>query len=190
MKKLYGLSPRLIGPDDAAYPARISERLVGHAPKVLETLGDLLLLGRPKLALFCSVRCPPAASADIRARLNSLRDPGLTFVSGFHSPVEKQCLRILLDGQKPVIICLTRRLEKIRLPLDWRAPLEHGRLLLLSRFMMRRRRPDKRDAQRRNELVAALADEVLVVHAAPGGSIEQVALLIERWNIPQRRPAA
>ena len=31
--------------------------------------------------------------------------------------------------------------------------------------------------QKRNELVAALADEVFVVHASPGGKIEQLCLL-------------
>jgi predicted Rossmann fold nucleotide-binding protein DprA/Smf involved in DNA uptake len=169
------------------YPVRAGERLAGHAPTTRETVGNPLLLERPKLALFCSVRCPPAKAAAIGPSLKRLRDPGLAVISGFHSPVEKQCLKILLDLQQSVIICLARRLEKIRLPLDWRAPLEQGRLLLLSRFTMQPRRPDRRDAHRRNELVAALADEALIVHAEPGGSIDQVVRLIERWNIPQRQ---
>ena len=109
-------------------------------------------------------------------------------VSGFHSPTEKQCLRILLEGKQPIIICLARSLAKIRLPSEWQTALDSGRLLLLSRFE-RSRRADKETARRRNELVAALADEVLIVHAEPGGAIERISRLIDRWNLPRREVA-
>jgi hypothetical protein len=31
-----------------------------------------------------------------------------------------------------------------------------------------------------------LADEVLIVHAEPGGAIERISRLIDRWNLPRR----
>ena len=111
MKEPYRVSRSLVRSNDVMYPFRAGERLAGHAPKALETLGNPLLLERPKLALFCSVRCPPAKAAAIGPSLKRLHDPGLAVISGFHSPVEKQCLKILLDLQQSVIICLARRLE-------------------------------------------------------------------------------
>jgi len=114
-----------------------------------------------------------------------LRDEGVTVASGFHSPVEKECLRILLRGKHPIIICLARSLEKIRIPVAWRGGLDTGRLLLLSPFEKRPRRPDRKSAQRRNEIVAALADEVLIIHAEPGGSIERISELANHWKIPR-----
>jgi len=95
-------------------------------------------------------------------------------------------MRILLKGNQPIIVCLARALGKIRLPSDWREPVESGRLLLLSRFE-KSRRADKETARRRNELVAALADEVLIVHAEPGGAIERISQMIDVWSIPRRK---
>ena len=109
-------------------------------------------------------------------------------VSGFHSPIEKECLRILLEGKQSIIICLARALARIRLPKEWQGAIEGGHLLLLSRFE-KSRRADKETARRRNELVAALSDEVVIIHAEPGGSVERISQLIDRWNIP-RRPFA
>jgi hypothetical protein len=61
-------------------------------------------LAEPKLALFCSVRCPGDAILGAYDAAQKLRDDSVTVVSGFHSPVEKECLRILLRGTQPVII--------------------------------------------------------------------------------------
>ena len=112
---------------------------------------------------------------------------GATVVSGFHSPVEKECLRILLRGEQPIIICLARAFGKIRLLSDWRRALESGRLLLVSTFEKWPPRPDKNSTAYRNECVAALSDEVLIIHATPGGEIERISQLIEDWRIPKRK---
>jgi predicted Rossmann fold nucleotide-binding protein DprA/Smf involved in DNA uptake len=111
----------------------------------------------------------------------------VTVVSGFHSPVEKECLRIMLRGKQPIVICLARAFGKIRLPSDWRRALESGRLLLLSTFDKWPPRPDKNSTAYRNECVAALSDEVLIIHATPGGEIERISELVERWNIRSRK---
>ena len=74
-----------------------------------------------------------------------------------------------------------------RIPAAWRGGLAAGRFLLLSPSEKRPRRPDTKSAQRRNEIVAALADEVLIIHAEPGGSIERISELIVRWSLPRRK---
>jgi predicted Rossmann fold nucleotide-binding protein DprA/Smf involved in DNA uptake len=109
----------------------------------------------------------------------------MTLISGFHSPVEKECLKILLEGTQPIIVCPARSLRKMRIPTEWQRALEGGRLLIVSRFEQSPRRADSSTARRRNELVAALSDEVLIIHAEPGGSIERISELVDRWHIPR-----
>jgi predicted Rossmann fold nucleotide-binding protein DprA/Smf involved in DNA uptake len=116
-------------------------------------------------------------------------DEGITLISGFHSPVEKECLKTLLEGTQPIIICPARALGKMRIPVAWRSALEAGRLLIVSRFEQSPRRADTGTARRRNELVAALSDEVLIIHAEPGGRIDRISQLVAQWKIPQRQLA-
>ena len=110
----------------------------------------------------------------------------MTVISGFHSPVEKECLRILLRGKQPIIICLARSLEKIRMPTEWRRALTDERLLLICPFEKRPRRPTIESSRQRNELVAALSDETVIIHAEPGGGIERISELVKHWKIPSR----
>jgi hypothetical protein len=42
-------------------------------------------------------------------------------------------------------------------------------------------------AGQRNELVAALANEILIVHATPGEQTERISKLTDRWKIPKAR---
>ena len=163
--------PQVIPRDDARYPARLQQRLGTDAPPELTALGNLDLLSLPMTALFCSARCPGKVILRAYDQAAQWRDAGRCVISGFHSPVEKECLRILLRGEPPIIICPARGLPK-RIPPDWKKPLADGRLLILSFFPSTESRITADLAARRNELVAALADEVLVAHATPGGRLE------------------
>ncbi len=174
-------------PSDPYWPPQLFDRLRNKAPSELWAIGTIEILQARKVGLFCSVRCPGDAILSAYDNARKLRDEGMTVVSGFHSPVEKECLRILLRGNQPIIICLARAFGKIRLPSDWRRALESGRLLLLSAFEKRPPRPDKNSTAYRNECVAALSDEILIIHATPGGEIERISQLIERWRIPRRK---
>ncbi|MDP2605510.1 MAG: DNA-processing protein DprA [Deltaproteobacteria bacterium] len=173
-------------PSHLRWPADLGKRLGSDAPSRLWAIGNVEILGKRKVGLFCSVRCPGDAILGAYDSARKLRDDGVTVVSGFHSPVEKECLRILLRGKQPIIICLARALEKFRLPAGWRSAVDAGRLLLVSPFEKRPRRPTTESAQRRNEIVAALSDEVLIIHAEPGGSVARISELTARWHIPLR----
>jgi len=62
----------------------------------------------------------------------------------------------------------------MRIPKDWHCPLNEGRLLLLSPFSPKDRRPTATLAKRRNLFVATLAEKILVAHAAPSSKIESL----------------
>jgi hypothetical protein len=100
---------------------------------------------------------------------------GHCVISGFHSPVEQECLRILLRGKTPIILCPARILP-VRIPAEWQRPLAEGRMLLVSTFD----NPRPTTAARRN-LLAAFADEHWFAHMTPGGSSERLAATIARW---------
>ncbi len=114
----------------------------------------------------------------------ALRDAGVVVVSGFHSPLERDCFEFLIRGDQGVIWCPARTIDPYRIPKDRRQAVEDGRLLLLSPFDSTCRRQTKRLAKQRNEFVAALADIVIVACADPGGSLEALAGKALAWGKP------
>lgn len=166
--------PLIISSGDTRYPARLRGRLGASAPKLLTTLGNLDLLSLPKTALFCSARCPGEVILRTYDQAAKWRDEGRCIISGFHSPVEKECLSILLRGTSPIILCPARALPK-RIPGELKKPLADGRLLILSCFNKNERRVTKELATRRNLVVAALADETWFANITPGGQLARLA---------------
>ena len=104
-----------------------------------------------------------------------MRDAGIPVIGGFQTPMEKECLRLLLRGDQPVVVCPARGIENMRIPRDWRPALDNGRLLVLSPFPAAVRRPTAEIASHRNDLVADLAQQVFIAHAAPGSRTEAFA---------------
>jgi predicted Rossmann fold nucleotide-binding protein DprA/Smf involved in DNA uptake len=168
----------------AEYPVQLLRVLGDHAPDPCFTLGQRKPLALPLLALFCSERCPGDLIINGCDAATALRDAGVTVISGFHSPVERECLRILLRGAQPVVICPARSIERMRVPADWRDPIREGRLLLVSPFAAKHDRITAALAAQRNEFVAALARAVLVVYADPAGQIETLAKKVMGWGRP------
>jgi predicted Rossmann fold nucleotide-binding protein DprA/Smf involved in DNA uptake len=169
--------PLHIAQDDARYPSTLRFHLGEGAPATLTVRGNLNILGdirSPLVALFCSVQCSHSIILQTYELARALRDAGVTVISGFHSPMEKECLLVLLHGSQPVIVCPARSIERLRLPADWKGALRQGRLLLLSPFEEKLRRVTTNRARTRNQLVAALADALLIAHAAPGSKTERL----------------
>jgi len=155
-----------------AYPEALAAYLGSRSPEAVYSLGNLEILRHKMLALFCSVRCPGNLILKTYDLMRELRDAGVTVISGFHSPMEKECFSILLRGKQPVVWCPARRLTTRSVPKECAASLADGRLLLLSPFDEKVKRTTRQTAVFRNEFVAALADKVFVAYAAPGGKTE------------------
>ena len=105
-----------------------------------------------------------------------MRDAGVPVIGGFQTSMERECLRLLLRGEQPVVVCPARGIDNMRIPRDWRPALDDGRLLVLSPFPATTRRPRAELAAQRNDLVASLASRVFITHAAPGSRTEVFAL--------------
>ncbi|MBN1876593.1 MAG: transposase [Anaerolineae bacterium] len=152
------------------------------APKFIQALGDLRLLERPTLALFCSSKTPASIILHVHDLAQKWRVEGPTLISGFHSPAEQEALAVLLRGPQPVIVCPARSLARMRLKPEYKAPLAEGRLLLLSPFAEAIRRASAQTATQRNRFVAALADQILIAHAHPGSKTAQLAQEVTAWG--------
>jgi predicted Rossmann fold nucleotide-binding protein DprA/Smf involved in DNA uptake len=155
----------------AAYPAILLHRLGEKAPETLTAIGPIEHLTNRKTALFCSARTPGDAILRAHDMARLLRDEGKTVISGFHSPIEKECLSILLRGKQPIIICPARAIDAMRIPSECRPAFDAGRILFLSPFTEKPRRMDRQSALYRNEIVAALADSAYLAHVRPSGGI-------------------
>jgi predicted Rossmann fold nucleotide-binding protein DprA/Smf involved in DNA uptake len=170
-----GAAPVRVGTGEAGYP-RSFAALGDAAPASLTIVGEPTLLRLPLVALCCSARLPASCALASVDLARALRDTGAPVVGGFQSPTERTCLDFLLRGRQPVVICPARGLGGMRVPAPWRAAREKGRLVLVSGFSDRVRRPTSALSEARNRLVVALARAVVVIHATPGGRLARLAV--------------
>jgi predicted Rossmann fold nucleotide-binding protein DprA/Smf involved in DNA uptake len=126
------------------------------------------------LGLFASVKCPARLILGANDAAREISAQGKAVISGFQSPVENEMLEVLLRGPSPIIICIARGLEGMRVPLTWRQKIEQGQLLVISPFPAYVKRPRPETILKRNQLVAQLASELLIIHAEPGGKVETI----------------
>jgi len=134
-------------------------------------IGNASLLAKQKTGLLCSRKCPADKILEAYDHFKAwAAEPETTIVSSFHSPVEKECLRLLLKGKASIIYCPVRELEHMRIPNEWKPALAADRMLIISPFS--EKRPTARTIDRRNRLVADLADELYIPYATPGGKLE------------------
>ena len=161
-------------PDAPDFPAKLRRCSDMGSVPVAALMGDFRILDRKLIGFFCSVRSPGDAILKTYDLARTLRSADVTIIGGFHSPMEKELLELLLRGTARVVVCPARGLGKMRIPRGWKKPLAEGRLLLLSFFDDRIRRPTLSIANARNNYVAALADRLLIAHAERGGKTEQL----------------
>lgn len=118
----------------------------------------------------------------------AIHEAPITLASGFQSPVERECLKFMLNGCTPVILCPARSTVGMRIPSEWKTFIAANRLTIRSaidegfeskphtaRLRNAPRRPTAALAEHRNRFVAAISDAVLVLHASPGGKLDRLA---------------
>ncbi|MGD0498576.1 MAG: hypothetical protein ABSC23_09095 [Bryobacteraceae bacterium] len=166
-----------ISPDDARYPPSL--RGMGRiVPARLWAAGPLRILDNHKTGFFCSSQCPGGVILRTFDAITAMRDEGRTLIGGFHSPMEWECLGILLRGRQPVIWAPARSIVRMRLKPELQPAFAAGRLLILSPFEPKHKRITAALAETRNRFVGALADRVFIAHAAPASRTLGLALAL------------
>ena len=170
--------------DSSNYPSALKQHLGKDAPNVITAIGNLDILRHNSTAFFCSTKCPGDLIVKTYDIAQILRDAGMTVISGFHSPMERECLTILLRGTQPVIICPARSINNMRINKEYKKILKDGRLLFFSPFDENQRRISAKRSHCRNLFVAALSAVIFVAHAGPGSKTESFCKEILTWQKP------
>lgn len=143
----------------------------------LDVVGNTSLLSGSLTAIFCSSRCTGDAILKATKWIGDLaEDPSRVIISGFHSAMEKGFLEILLDGKCRICLCPARSLARYRIPRMFKSAIESGRLAIVSSLPPAIRSNSASSSQQRNQLVADLAGQIVVTHAAEGSRTEEFVL--------------
>jgi hypothetical protein len=127
----------------------------------LRGMGNPALWGFSKRGVLCSRNAPrPKSIPNAPA-----------YLSGFHSPMEKEILAKLLELKKPVIWCPAWGLDNAAFAPGVREALEENRMLILE---MRNRDGDLAASEQRNRFVLEQADHLWIPHVAPGGMLDRL----------------
>lgn len=140
-----------------------------QAGLLLNGLGNRALLSDPMTAFFSSRTCPATA---IRAGLDwavAWTRVGGPVIGGFHSPLERSVMTLLLEAGNPLVVVISRDPATARFPAGWRTALRDGGLAVISTG--RQSRLTARAATARNDVAAALATEIVVAHASAHGRL-------------------
>ena len=169
-------------PTAPLYPAALK---TGNQPPNLQTIGNQELLATTKTAVLCSRECPGEVILRLFELARRLRESEVTFIGGFHTPAERDFLHYLLPGSCKLIVCPARSLTGMRIPTDWQEAIAAERMLLLSPFTAQSQtRQSARFAERRNEFVLTLAEQILLLHAAPGSRTEAAVAAAQQQGKP------
>lgn len=137
---------------------------------IAATLGNTELLKLHKTAFLCSRKIPASVVLKCYDWAIEQREKGNCVIGGFHSQIEKDVLHYLLKGSQPIIVALARGLKQ-KIEPQFVEPLNQGRLLIVAPFEASVTRVTQQTAQKRNEMMLQLADDVTIGFATPTGLI-------------------
>ncbi|MBJ6752387.1 DNA-processing protein DprA [Geomonas anaerohicana] len=138
----------------------------------MHSIGNEALLDLRKVAFLCSRKFPQEAAEKAYRWADAQRVAGTCVISGYHSPIEKEVLCRLLQGNQPIIIALAQGLN--RLDPEWERHLAAGRLLVISRYAQSVSHPCESKCYQRNKMMVDLADTIVIAHVSAGGSLERL----------------
>lgn len=157
------------------------------SPWQLVRQGSLIAgVGQPSLldgslaAFFASRQCTGIAIHAAMDWVMAQAKMKTTVVSGFHSPLERSVLEILLTAKSPAVVVLARDVRKAKLPAAYGEAVVAGRMVVVSELHgLTPPRITATRAHLRNELAAALAQSIVVAYTSESGSL---AVQVQRWR--------
>ena len=129
----------------------------------LTYLGNKVLLKKRKVGFLASRKISTLSvlpTLDWAMQMSKQEETAI--VSGFHSRMEKDVLKILLQGKCRIIIVLSRGMYR-KIPMEYTEALLQQRILFISFEKDSVTRVSEFSAHRRNEYVKSLADEMKTI---------------------------
>ena len=135
-----------------------------HEGGRFRAIGNSNLLNLPKIGVLCSRRVPDGTD---------LNPPDVDggFMSGFHSPPERDILKRLLENGAKIICCPSWGIDKMHIPSEWLPALEENRMMIME---MTNSKGNRAASEERNRFVLQVADEMWVPHVTPGGMLDRL----------------
>ena len=124
----------------------------------MDLSGNKELLDRYLVAFFASRTAPPEALDLAKRWAHEIAQTDKIVISGFHSPIERVVLDILLANGCPVVVAMGCSLYR-KIPMHLQAAYDSNRVLFVS--FRDYSRPSFSNSQTRNWLTADLASEVV-----------------------------
>ena len=124
----------------------------------MDLSGNKELLDRYLVAFFASRTAPPKALDLAKRWAHEIAQTDKIVISGFHSPIERAVLDILLANGCSVVVALGRSLYR-KIPTHLQTAYDSNRVLFVS--FRDYSRPSFSNSQTRNWLTADLASEVV-----------------------------
>ena len=132
-------------------------------------LGNPELLDRYLVAFFASRETPEDVAKRACQWAETICQTDKVVISGFHSPVEKEVLRILLEHKHPVVLALGRSVYK-RVPKEFEIPIAENRMTIIS--ICNAVRQGWWTTQNRNWTIADWADECVWAGVHQGSALD------------------
>jgi predicted Rossmann fold nucleotide-binding protein DprA/Smf involved in DNA uptake len=149
---------------------RHADLIFKRQPQGLWGIGNAEILRCPLLAIISAREFNSnlgAMSMQLIQELATSNNAG--FISGWHSRLEQDCLRILLAERASLVFCLSKALDRFKPSAELEQLVAQKKALLLTHCTPRAKRISREASIRRNELVIGLAAALLVL-SAPEGS--------------------
>lgn len=125
----------------------------------MSSIGNADLLERHLVAFFASRSVTPETESQCIAWAESICKTDSVVISGFHSPLEKRVLKVLLEHKHPVALFLGRAMYK-RVPAEYQEAIDEGRMLIDT--VRDYCRHSYNTAENRNWYTASIADEIFM----------------------------
>lgn len=146
----------------------------------IRMLGTRSILSLPKTGFLCSREISSTCVLRSYDWAISQAMKNACVIGGFHSRIEKDVLRFLINRTQPLIIVLARGFYRHWQP-EIKARLDKGNLLIISPFDDSVTTVTPRTCLIRNNLIVELSDRVVIGYASPNGKLSK---LINDTNKP------
>jgi predicted Rossmann fold nucleotide-binding protein DprA/Smf involved in DNA uptake len=150
-------------------PAHLRSFFNGKPPH-LWCRGDLTILNHTLLGIISARQVDSDLASECSQLLKQLvflKD--VSFVGGWHSPLEEEALQVLLAQEASIVFCVSKSLDRFVASIELGSRVSQGQALLLTHCSPKAKRITRDASIRCNQLVVELAKALLVL-SAPEGS--------------------
>jgi predicted Rossmann fold nucleotide-binding protein DprA/Smf involved in DNA uptake len=139
-------------------------------PPTLWCRGDLTILDHTLLGIISARQVDSDLASECSQLLKQLVfTKDVSFVGGWHSPLEEEALRVLIAREASIVFCVSKSLDRFVPSIELESRVSQGQALLLTHCSPKAKRITRDASIRCNQLVVELAKALLIL-SAPGGS--------------------